>query len=133
MNELKKIIKRVIELQDLYYESPIAGYKSTEIDFIKDHWNEVGRGIKVDPKTGIVNISYNLFTEGEEYNIPYCPWISVDDKLPEPMMWVFTCSDDEGNVQCIGISVWNGEEWYNSENEAINVDYWMEIPKLKNK
>lgn len=56
-------------------------------------------------------------------------WISVKNRLPEEGHFVFTCSEDEGHPQCVGVSCLLKGQWWDGEG-YLNVDYWMEIPKL---
>ena len=56
-------------------------------------------------------------------------WISVKDRLPEEGHFVFTCSEDEGHPQCVGVSCLLKGQWWDGE-DYLNVEYWMEIPKL---
>ncbi len=57
-------------------------------------------------------------------------WISVNEKLPRNDEWVFTCSDDCGHPQAIGIARYHKGHWYDDsdDDEEIGVDYWMPVP-----
>lgn len=70
-----------------------------------------------------------LFQEGYLQAEKDLGWISVNDRLPDEGHFVFTCSEDEGHPQCVGVACLLKGEWWDGEGH-LNVDYWMEIPKL---
>ena len=74
--------------------------------------------------------TYNdLIGRGYEQAEKDLGWISVKDRLPEEGHFVFTCSEDEGHPQCVGVSCLLKGQWWDGEGH-LNVEYWMEIPKL---
>ena len=61
-------------------------------------------------------------------------WVSVKDRLPEKNGWYFTCVEQNGVPQCVGITLFNGRYWEDDDYpvEKELVDYWMPIPELPN-
>lgn len=58
-------------------------------------------------------------------------WISVKDRLPEVGHFVLTCVSDTGTAQCVGMALLLKDgSWWDGDMK-VNVDYWMEVPKLK--
>jgi hypothetical protein len=58
-------------------------------------------------------------------------WISVEDRLPEEGHFVLTCISDTGTPQCVGMALLLKDgSWWDGDVK-VNVDYWMEVPKLK--
>lgn len=50
---------------------------------------------------------------------------------PQDTNYVFTCSDDDGTPQCLGVGYYDGTAWKDSDDEEYNVDYWMEVPSFQ--
>ena len=62
-------------------------------------------------------------------------WISVKDRLPEKNGWYFTCINQAGVAQCVGLShfeTYSGK-WDDDDDSIEIVDYWMPIPELPKK
>lgn len=58
-------------------------------------------------------------------------WISVDDRLPEVGHFVLTCVSDTGTPQCVGMALLLEDGTWWDGDIKVRVDYWMEVPKLK--
>lgn len=71
------------------------------------------------------------YKEGYEQAEKDLGWISVKDRLPEEGHFVLTCVSDNGTPQCVGMALLlNDGTWWDGDMK-VNVDYWMEVPKLK--
>lgn len=57
-------------------------------------------------------------------------WISVKDRLPEEGHFVLTCVSDTGTPQCVGMALLLKDGTWWDGDIKVNVDYWMEVPKL---
>ena len=57
-------------------------------------------------------------------------WISVKDRLPEVGHFVLTCVSDTGTPQCVGMALLLEDGTWWDGDIKVNVDYWMEVPKL---
>lgn len=59
-------------------------------------------------------------------------WISVKDRLPDTMDYVFTCIKMCGIPQCVGFHYYkDGIWWEGYEEHAVSaVEYWMPIPPI---
>ncbi len=57
-------------------------------------------------------------------------WISVKDRLPEKNGWYFTCVEQAGVAQCVGVTYFDSKEWTDDDDSTELVDYWMPIPEL---
>ena len=98
---------------------------------IKDEWigNQYG-------DFGDVNFeTRKKYQEGYEQAEKDLGWISVKERLPETTDYVFTCIDDEGVPQCVGFHYYKNGKWFDGyEEDTVDaVEYWMPIPRLKNK
>ena len=58
-------------------------------------------------------------------------WISVKDRLPEVGHFVLTCVSDTGTPQYVGMALLLEDGTWWDGDIKVNVDYWMEVPKLK--
>ena len=58
-------------------------------------------------------------------------WISVKDRLPEVGHFVLTCVSDAGTPQCVGMAILLDDGTWWDGDMKVCVDYWMEVPKLK--
>ena len=58
-------------------------------------------------------------------------WISVKDRLPEEGHFVLTCVSDTGTPQCVGMALLLKDGTWWDGDIKVRVDYWMEVPKLK--
>lgn len=58
-------------------------------------------------------------------------WISVKDRLPEVGHFVLTCLSDTGTPQCVGMALLLEDGTWWDGDMKVRVDYWMEVPKLK--
>ena len=72
-----------------------------------------------------------IFQKGYELAEKDFGWISVKDRLPEISGFYFTCVEDNGHAQCVGVTFFNAQsEWEDDYDSFEIVDYWMPIPKL---
>lgn len=81
-----------------------------------------------------------IFIRGYEQAEEDLGWISVKDRLPEKDGWYFTCVEQAGVAQCVGVTYFDKKTdgWYNempmTKRILVStieiVDYWMEIPEL---
>ena len=72
------------------------------------------------------------FIKGYEQAEKDLGWISVKDRLPDKHGWYFTCVNDNGVPQCVGLCRYTYGGWIDDEDEKTYcVDYWMEIPQFK--
>lgn len=63
-------------------------------------------------------------------------WISVKDRLPENDDYVITCKDINGTPQYVGLNYYKDGKWIDEdycEQYIGHIDYWMPIPKFKEK
>lgn len=58
-------------------------------------------------------------------------WISVKDKLPEPLQYVvaLACTQDK-RIQ-IGVAEWLGKRWVSTQMycDQDDIKYWMPLPE----
>ena len=79
-----------------------------------------------------VNIVERIsFQEGYEQAEKDLGWISVKDRLPEVGHFVLTCVSDTGTPQCVGMALLLEDGTWWDGDIKVRVDYWMEVPKLK--
>ena len=60
-------------------------------------------------------------------------WVNTNDRQPKKTGYYFTCTDDSGHPQCVGLTYFDAEKdggvWWDDEDDCIAaVDYWMPIP-----
>lgn len=73
----------------------------------------------------------DIFIEGYLEAEKDLGWISVEDRLPEVGHFVLTCVSDTGTPQCVGMALLLEDgTWWDGDIE-VRVDYWMEVPKIK--
>ena len=71
------------------------------------------------------------FQRGYELAEKDLGWISVKDRLPEVGHFVLTCVSDTGTPQCVGMALLLEDGTWWDGDMKVRVDYWMEVPKLK--
>ncbi len=77
------------------------------------------------------NTERSAFVRGYEQAEKDLGWISVKDGLPEVGHFVLTCISDTGTPQCVGMALLLEDGTWWDGDVKVNVDYWMEVPKLK--
>lgn len=100
---------------------------------IKTHGPNVMGGASMLSEEEYMRFNMNLdFKNGYEQAEKDLGWISVKDRLPEENGWYFTCVEQAGVAQCVGVTYFDSKEWTDDDSTEL-VDYWMEIPELPNK
>lgn len=79
------------------------------------------------------NQIYDAAKNGYEQAEKDLGWISVKDRLPEVGHFVLTCVSDAGTPQCVGMALLLEDGTWWDGDIKVHVDYWMEVPKLKEK
>lgn len=72
-----------------------------------------------------------IYQQGYEQAEKDLGWVSVKDKLPKERGWYFTCINYNETPQALDVTYYDGKEWLDDDDSTENVDYWMEVPKLK--
>ena len=72
-----------------------------------------------------------LFQQGYEQAEKDLGWISVKDRLPEKDHFVLTCVDDYGHPQSVGMAMLLEDGTWWDGDIKVYVDYWMEVPQIK--
>lgn len=71
------------------------------------------------------------FLKGYEQAEKDLGWISVKNGLPEVGHFVLTCLSGTGTPQCVGMALLLEDGTWWDGDMKVRVDYWMEVPKLK--
>lgn len=73
----------------------------------------------------------DVYQQGYERAEKDLGWISVKDRLPEEGHFVLTCVSDTGTPQCVGMALLLEDGTWWDGDMKVCVDYWMEVPKLR--